>query len=134
MKQDSKTSGDERKKSLNSDKPSLPAQARQHTPAAVAELVKIVENTSSHAARLAAITTLLDRGFGKPPKPLEIAIKDRVKPAPPPSKEELERWAADFERRIRTVTVHRSMDGLDDAALEPLSSSTAGTPKTEGES
>ena len=132
MKQDSKTSGDERKKSLNSDKPSLPAQARQHTPAAVAELVRIIENTRSDAARLAAICILFDRGLGKPPKPLEIAIKDRVKPAPPPSKEELERWAAVYERRVRTG--HRSMDGLDDAALEPLLGGTAGTPKTEGES
>jgi hypothetical protein len=95
--------------------PSLAAQAQQHAAAAIAELVKIVENTSSHAARLAAITTLLDRGFGKPPKSLDIAIKDR-KPAPP-SKEELERWVAAFERSMRT--------------LSP--SSAPGTPKTDGE-
>ncbi len=84
MKQDSKTSGDERKKSLNSDKPSLPAQARQHPPAAVAELVRIIENTKSDAARLAAICILFDRGLGKPPKPLDIertALSPRRRPA-----------------------------------------------------
>ena len=66
-----------RTKDLKMHPPSLAAQAQQHAAAAIAELVKIVENTSSHAARLAAITTLLDRGFGKPPKSLDIAIKDR---------------------------------------------------------
>ena len=114
--------------------PSLAAQAQQHAAAAIAELVKIVENTSSHAARLAAITTLLDRGFGRPPKPLDIAIKDRVKPTPP-SKEELERMVADFDRQMRRITTaHRSMDDLDDAALDPFPGSTPGTPKAEGES
>src|SRR4051794_38893668 len=94
MKQNSKASRHERNKSLNSDKPSLPAQARQHAPAAIAELVSIIENTRNDAARLAAISILFDRCLGKPPVPLEIAVKDRVKPAPPPSKEELERRAA----------------------------------------
>ena len=85
MKQDSETRRDERNKSLNGNSPSLPAQARQHAPAAIAELVRIIENTRSDAARLAAICILFDRGLGKPPKPLDIAIKDRVKPAPPPA-------------------------------------------------
>jgi hypothetical protein len=128
----SKMPPDERNTSSNGDQLSLPAQARRHAPAAVAELVRIIENTRSDAARLAAIGILFDRGLGKPPKPLEIAIKDRVKPAPPPSEEELERWAADFERRIRTV--YSSIDGLDDAALEPLPGSTPDTPQAEGES
>jgi hypothetical protein len=134
VKQDSKTSRDERNKSLKSDEPSLPAQARQHAPAAIAELVRIIENTRSDAARLAAISILFDRGLGKPPKPLDIAIKDRVKPAPPPSKEELERMVADFDRQMRRITTaHRSMDGLDDAALDLFPGSTPGTPKAEGE-
>jgi hypothetical protein len=97
---------------------SLPAQARQHAPAAVAELVRIIENTKSDAARLAAISILFDRGLGKPPKPLDIAIKDRVKPAPPLSKEELARWVADLEQQLRAID----------------RSSTAGTAKIEGES
>jgi hypothetical protein len=104
----------------NSDKLSLPAQARQHAPAAVAELVRIIENTKSDAARLAAIGILFDRGLGKPPKPLDIAIKDRVEPAPPPSKEELARMVAVFERELK--------------ALEPLLRSSTDTAKIEGES
>ena len=84
-----------RTKDLKMHPPSLAAQAQQHAAAAIAELVKIVENTSSHAARLAAITTLLDRGFGKPPRSLEIAIKDR-KPAPPSAKKN---WSGG--RRVR---------------------------------
>ena len=75
-----------RTKDLKIHPPSLAAQAQQHAAAAIAELVKIVENTSSHAARLAAITTLLDRGFGKAPKSLDIAIKDRVNPRRPAKK------------------------------------------------
>jgi len=128
MKRNSKTSGDKRNKCLNSDKPSLPAQARQHAPAAVAELVRILENTKSDGARLAAISILFDRGLGKAPESLDIAVKDRVKPAPPPSQEERERWAAAY-RRSR-VTGHWSIDDLDDADLEA-----AGIPHTpEGES
>jgi hypothetical protein len=132
MKQNFKTSRDERNKSLNSDKPSLPAQARQHAPAAVAELVRIIENTKSDAARLAAISILFDRGLGKPPKPLDIAIKDRVKPAPPPSEEELEQWAAAYDRFRKTG--HWSVDDLDDADLEAYRASTPRTRKAEGES
>jgi len=100
MKHNSKTSVVERHKGKNSDKPSLPAQARQHAPAAIGELVRIIENTKSDAARLAAINILFDRGLGKPPKPLDIAIKDRVKPARPPSKEQLERRVANYEQLI----------------------------------
>jgi hypothetical protein len=133
VKQASVILRDERNK-LNIDKPSLPAQARQHAAAAVAELVRIIENTKSDAARLAAINILLARGLGKPPKPLEIAIKDRIKPAPPPSEEELERWAADFRRLRRSLTTaHRSIDGIDDAALESIPVRTDDTAMTDGE-
>ena len=110
----------------------LPAQARQHAPAAVAELARIIEHTKSDAARLAAISILFDRGLGKPPKPLDIAIKDRVKPAPPPSEEELERGAAAFHRFLKTG--HWSMDDLDDADVEAYRASMPRTAKAEGES
>ena len=133
MKHNSKTSVDERNKSLNSDKPSLPAQARQHAPAAIAELVRIIENTRSDAARLAAISILFDRGLGKPPKPLDIAIKDRVKPAPPPSEEELERRAAAFERLHKDGSIGRWMS-LDDADVGILPGQHRRHAKTEGES
>jgi hypothetical protein len=120
MKHNFKTSSVEHKKSVNSEEASLPRQARQHAPAAVAELARIIENTRSDAARLAAIGILFDRGLGKPPKPLEIAIKDRVKPAPPLSREE----SAEYFKRLRMNPW--SIDGLDDADA-------AGTPR-KGES
>jgi hypothetical protein len=129
MKPNSKTSGDERNECPHSDKPSLPAQARQHAPAAIAELVRIIENTRSDAARLAAIRILFDRGLGKAPEALDIAINDRVKPVPPLSPEERKRVVAEF-RRFR-ITGHWSTDDLDDADLEAASSPRA--PK-EGES
>lgn len=128
MKQDSKTSRDERNKKLNGDKPSLPAQARQHAPAAVAELVRIIENTRSDAARLAAISILFDRGLGKPPKPLDIAIKDRVKPAPPLSAPEAEEYFNRFRMKLW------STDVLDDVDFEVRQAGIHHTPKTEGES
>ena len=58
--------------------PSLARQAQQYTAEAIAELANIVHHTTSDAARLAAITTLLERGFGKPPKSLAIATADPV--------------------------------------------------------
>ena len=58
--------------------PSLAGQAQQYTAEAIAELARIVHNTNSHTARLAAITTLLDRGFGKPPQSLAIATADPI--------------------------------------------------------
>ncbi len=122
LKQDSKIQRDERNKGLNGDSLSLPAQARQHAPAAIAELVRIIENTRSDAARLAALCILFDRGLGKPPKPLGIAIKDRVRVQPTlPPREVLEQMA------------ELSKQGLDEALLE-LQGRTAGTLETEGES
>src|SRR3954469_10566890 len=101
MKQDSETRRDERNKSLNGNTLSLPAQARQHAPAAVAELARIIENTRSDAARLAALCIFFDRGLGKQPKPLDIAIKDRVevKRVLPP-REQLEEMAARAKRHL----------------------------------
>ena len=126
-KRNSTTSRDQRNKSM----PSLPAQARQHAPAAIDELARIIEHTKSDAARLAAISILFDRGLGKPPKPLDIAIKDRVKPAPPLSEDELERRAAAFHRYRKTG--HWSMDDLDDADVEAYRASIPRTAKPEGE-
>ena len=43
------------------------ALARQHTPMAIAALVEIIQTADRYpAARVAAINTLLDRGWGKP--------------------------------------------------------------------
>lgn len=122
------TSCDQRNKCMHS----LPAQARQHAPAAIDELARIIEHTKSDAARLTAISILFDRGLGKPPKPLDIAIKDRIKPAPPPSEEELERRAAAACHRFRK-TGHWSMDDLDDADVEAYRASIPRTAKPEGE-
>jgi hypothetical protein len=129
MKRKSKTSG-ERNEYLARDKPSLPEQARQHAPSAVAELVRIIENTRSDWARLAAISILFERGLGKAPESLDIAINHRVKPELPPSQEEQERWAAAYGRF--RITGHWSIDDLDEADLE---ADPAGIPNTpEGES
>jgi hypothetical protein len=115
---------DQERISLISDKLSLPEQARQHAPAAIAELVRIVEYTKSDAARLAGIRVLLDRGFGKPPLPLDIAIRDRVKPAPPLSEED----ARECYRRLRL-----NPWSFLDVALEVPQAGAAATPKAEGE-
>jgi hypothetical protein len=122
-----KMSPDQLNKSSNGDQLSFPAQARQHARAAVAELARIIENTMSDAARLAAISILLDRGLGKPPKPLDIAIKDRVKPAPPLSEEE----AAEYYRRLRLNPW--SKDVHDDVNLAVSDAGIPNTPKAVGE-
>ena len=50
----------------------LRALARAHTPAAIAALVDIVTGASKPpAARVAAATALLDRGWGKPAQPVD---------------------------------------------------------------
>ena len=47
--------------------------ARQHTALAVKTLVGIAsQRTAPHSARVAAATALLDRGWGKPKKELEL--------------------------------------------------------------
>ena len=46
---------------------SLLEQAQQYGPEAIATLVGIAQNSSNPSAKLAAIKTLLGRGFGKPP-------------------------------------------------------------------
>jgi hypothetical protein len=51
--------------------------ARQHVPAAIAELARLAVRAKSETARIAACRELLDRGYGKPRQGLEIT--------PPPS-------------------------------------------------
>jgi hypothetical protein len=46
--------------------------ARQHVPAAIAELARLAVRAKSETARIAACRELLDRGYGKPRQGLEI--------------------------------------------------------------
>ena len=49
------------------------ALARQHTALAIRTLVGIAsQRTAPHSARVAAATSLLDRGWGKPKQELEL--------------------------------------------------------------
>ena len=79
---------------------SLSVQAQQYGPEAIATLVEIAQNSRNPAAKLAAIKTLLERGFGKPPQSLLIATEE---PAERFNPEELEQaredWAA-FRQKI----------------------------------
>ena len=48
--------------------------ARAHTEAAVATLAEVLnDNDAPHAARVAAASTILDRGWGKAPQHLTVA-------------------------------------------------------------
>jgi hypothetical protein len=78
---------------------SLSMQARQHGAAAIEQLVDIVQNTNSHAARLAAINTLLDRGFGRSPQSLDIATRQTVEPEPMLSEEEAAAYYAAIRKQ-----------------------------------
>ena len=46
--------------------------ARQHAPAAIAELGRLALKARNETTRVAAIRELLDRGFGKPRQGLDI--------------------------------------------------------------
>ena len=46
--------------------------ARQHAPAAIAELGRLALKARNETTRMAAIRELLDRGFGKPRQGLDI--------------------------------------------------------------
>lgn len=48
----------------------IKALARQHAPAAIAELARLALDAESEQARVAAIRDLLDRGYGKPTQPI----------------------------------------------------------------
>ena len=53
---------------------SLAELAREHTPAALERLVKIIRSSSSDAAAVSAARELLDRAYGKPPA--RVSVED----------------------------------------------------------
>jgi hypothetical protein len=54
--------------------------ARQHAPAAIAELARLAVKAKNETARIAACRELLDRGYGKPRQGLEITPPPSVDP------------------------------------------------------
>ncbi len=62
--------------SLNKTTLEIRTLAQKHGPAMIAEAVRIATQSDSDASRMAAINTLLDRGYGKPPQALEHTGKD----------------------------------------------------------
>ena len=66
-----------RKKSA-SDPVSLSSRAQKHVAVAIEGLVNIMRTCKSDSLRVSAINVLLDRGFGKPPQSLDVAIWDAV--------------------------------------------------------
>lgn len=46
----------------------IKAIARKHGPAAIAECLRIMKNSDSDQARIAAAKEIMDRGYGKPPQ------------------------------------------------------------------
>ena len=53
--------------------------AREHTPAAIVRLAKIVQNDDAPpAAQVAAATVLLERGWGKPVQPIDAQVDMRA--------------------------------------------------------
>lgn len=52
--------------------------ARQHTEAAINTLVGIMQNPAApSAARVSAAIAVLDRGYGRPPQSIDMALSDR---------------------------------------------------------
>ena len=51
---------------------------RRNFSVAIAGLVNIMRTCQSDSLRVSAINVLLDRGFGKPPQSLDVAIWDAV--------------------------------------------------------
>ena len=92
-----------RPKEHNMEIPSLAGQAQKYTAEAIATLVSIVHKTKSHAARLGAITTLLDRGFGKPPRSLSVATTDPIEKKESLSEEEAIAYYAEFRARFEST-------------------------------
>lgn len=50
--------------------------AREHTPAAVKALAKIMKNGESEAAIVAASTAILDRAWGRPRQDIGVEVTD----------------------------------------------------------
>ena len=62
-----------------SERASLKFQAQKHVSVAIAGLVQIMRTCQNDSLRVSAINMLLDRGYGKPPQSLDVAVWD----APP---------------------------------------------------
>ena len=56
----------------------LGAAAREHTATALGTLLEICKKGQSEAARVAAATALLDRGFGRPRQALDVSSDGTV--------------------------------------------------------
>ena len=70
----SSTSGQGRPKGArNKATQELQDLAKQHTVAAVKELARLSKEAKSETARVAAINSLLDRGYGKPAQQVTLA-------------------------------------------------------------
>jgi hypothetical protein len=81
MKKTSKATQNARpkdRKESASDHVSLSSRAQKHVSVAIAGLVKIMRTCQSDSLRVSAINMLLDRGYGKPPQSLDVAIWDAV--------------------------------------------------------
>lgn len=77
----SSTSGQGRPKGAkNKATQELQELAREHTPAAIAELARLAVGAESETARVAAINSLLDRGHGKPAQSLAIGQDPALEP------------------------------------------------------
>jgi hypothetical protein len=67
-----------RQKKSASDRASLKFQAQKHVSVAIAGLVHIMRTSESDSLRVSAINMLLDRGYGKPPQSLDVAVWDAI--------------------------------------------------------
>lgn len=63
-------SGGRQKGTPNKATADVKALAGKHGPAAIAEAVRIMQNSDSDAARISAINTILDRAYGKASQPI----------------------------------------------------------------
>lgn len=77
----SSTSGQGRPKGVkNKATGELQDLARTHTVAAVNELARLAKGAESETARVAAINSLLDRGYGKPSQSLAVGQDEELGP------------------------------------------------------
>ena len=65
-------------KNVSPEDTCLSSQAQQHGSVAIAGLLDIMRTCQSDALRVTAINMLLDRGYGKPPQSLGVAVQDEV--------------------------------------------------------
>jgi hypothetical protein len=90
-----------RKKS-SPDGVSLKLQAQKHVSVAIAGLVHIMRTSPSDSLRVSAINMLLDRGYGKPPRSLDVATWDAI-PIPEITEDmTLDEMQAAYQQLIKT--------------------------------